>query len=219
MKSFLIKQVFVISRFILQETPKDAHEAKLKWSQMKIYKSYLKLRTRLSTGTITFASVRQGNWPSEIPLTEVQGSRWLKVGHQSLRGFPDGWAGKESTCNTGDMGDTSSIPGLGRSAGGRNGNPPLCSCLENPVDRGDWQATIQRVSKGWTERLSKHISPWESYLYWQFTLTPKTEAAHSLNSAKFSETADVLRKKSDPNHHAYLSKSQLLPQTWPSIPC
>ena len=57
--------------------------------------------------------------------------------------------GKESACNAGDLG---SISGLGKSLG--EGNVPLqCSCLENPIDRGAWQATIHGVTKGWT-RLS-----------------------------------------------------------------
>ena len=38
-------------------------------------------------------------------------------------------------------GDRSSIPGSGRSPGGGNGNPLQYSCLENPMDRGAWQAT------------------------------------------------------------------------------
>jgi len=54
-------------------------------------------------------------------------------------------AGKEFTCNAGDLG---LIPGLGRSPGGRHGNPLQYSCLENSVDRGAWWATVhgsQRV--------------------------------------------------------------------------
>ena len=46
----------------------------------------------------------------------------------------------ESTCRTGDLG---SIPGSGRSPGKGNGNPLQYSCLENPVDGGAWQATVQ----------------------------------------------------------------------------
>ena len=53
-------------------------------------------------------------------------------------GFLSGSAGKESACNAGDSGDTGSIPGLGKSPGGGNGNPPQYSCLENSMDRGDW---------------------------------------------------------------------------------
>ena len=52
-------------------------------------------------------------------------------------GFSSGSDGKESACNTGDQG---SIPGSGRSPGEGNGNPLQYSCLENPMDRGDWQA-------------------------------------------------------------------------------
>ena len=46
---------------------------------------------------------------------------------------------KESACNVRDM---SSIPGLGRSPGGGHGNPHQYSCLENPMDRGAWWATV-----------------------------------------------------------------------------
>ena len=46
-----------------------------------------------------------------------------------------------------NAGDTGSIPGLGRSPGGANGNPFQYSCLENLMDRGAWWTTIQGVSK------------------------------------------------------------------------
>ena len=47
-------------------------------------------------------------------------------------------------------GDVSSILGSGRSPGGVNGNPLQYSCLENPMDRGAWGATVQAVAKSWT---------------------------------------------------------------------
>ena len=50
---------------------------------------------------------------------------------------------KKLPANAGDAGDTRSIPGSGRFPGGENGNPLLYSCLENPVDRGAWWATVQ----------------------------------------------------------------------------
>ena len=53
-------------------------------------------------------------------------------------GFPGGLDGKESA---------SLIPELGRSPGEGNGNPVQYSCLENSMDRGAWQGTIQRVAK------------------------------------------------------------------------
>ena len=61
-----------------------------------------------------------------------------------LLGFPGGSDGKEFTCNVGDLG---SIPGLGRSPGGGNGNPLQYSCLENPMDRGAWQAPVHGVAR------------------------------------------------------------------------
>ena len=55
--------------------------------------------------------------------------------------------GKESACNEGDLG---SIPGSGRSSGEVNGNPLQYSCLESPVDRGAWRATVNGVAKSQT---------------------------------------------------------------------
>ena len=49
---------------------------------------------------------------------------------------------KNSPAKAGSAGDVSSIPGLGRSPGEGNGSPPQYSCLENPMDRGAWRATI-----------------------------------------------------------------------------
>ena len=43
--------------------------------------------------------------------------------------------------------DAGSIPGMGRSPGGGNGNPTQYSCLENPMDSGAWWATVHRVAK------------------------------------------------------------------------
>ena len=47
--------------------------------------------------------------------------------------------------------DVSSIPRSGRSPGGGYGNPLQYSCLENPMDRGAWWATVHRVTKSWTQ--------------------------------------------------------------------
>ena len=52
--------------------------------------------------------------------------------------------------SAGDVRDAGLIPGLGRSPGGGHGNSPQYSCLENPVDRGVWQATVHRVAQSWT---------------------------------------------------------------------
>ena len=69
--------------------------------------------------------------------------------------FPRWLSGKESTCNAGDV---DSIPGSGRSPGGGHGNLVQYSYLENPMDRGDWQATVHGVAKSWAQ-LSKQQQP------------------------------------------------------------
>ena len=54
---------------------------------------------------------------------------------------------QESACNTGVSGLS---PGSGRSPGEGNGYALQCSCLENPMDKGAWQATVHGVPKSWT---------------------------------------------------------------------
>ena len=58
-------------------------------------------------------------------------------------GFPGGSDGKESACNVGNLG---LIPGSERSPGEGNGTPLQYSCLENPMDRGAWWATVYGVT-------------------------------------------------------------------------
>ena len=57
---------------------------------------------------------------------------------------------KNMSANAGDIRDMGSIPGLGRSPGGGHGNPLQYSCLENPMDRGAWRATVHRLAKSQT---------------------------------------------------------------------
>ena len=64
-----------------------------------------------------------------------------------MKGFPGGSVVKNLPANSGDTG---SIVGLGRSPGEGNGNPLQYSCLENPMNRGGWQATINGVIKSQT---------------------------------------------------------------------
>ena len=54
---------------------------------------------------------------------------------------------KNLPANAGDAKDTDLIPGLGRSLGGGHGNPLLYSCLEDPLDRTAWQATVHGVAE------------------------------------------------------------------------
>ena len=73
-------------------------------------------------------------------------SKYLMSTYWTL-GFFGGPEGKESACNSGDLG---LVPGLGRSSGEGNGNPLQYSCLENSVNRGAWQAIVHGVAKSQT---------------------------------------------------------------------
>ena len=79
------------------------------------------------------------------PITswQINGETVEKV-TDFILGGSSGLDGKASAYNAGDPG---LIPGLGRSPGGGHGNLLQYSCLENPMDRGPWQATVHRVAK------------------------------------------------------------------------
>ena len=76
----------------------------------------------------------------------------------ALEGFPGGSVVKNPPANAGDTGHMGSIPGLGRSPGGKNGYPLQYSCLEYPMDRGAWKATVHGVTMGltWLKWLGTH---------------------------------------------------------------
>ena len=57
---------------------------------------------------------------------------------------------KNPPANAGDVRDEGSIPGSGKYPGGRYGNPLQYSCLENPMNREAWQATVHGVTESWT---------------------------------------------------------------------
>ena len=74
-----------------------------------------------------------------------------------MYGLPSGSDGKESTSSSGDPG---SSPGSERSLGEGNGYPLLYSCLENPMDRGTWDAAVmglQRVEHVWVTKTHTYI--------------------------------------------------------------
>ena len=82
--------------------------------------------------------------------TDCKHLKWVSL-PQTV--FPGGAEVKASACNVGDLG---SIPGSGRSPGEGNGNTLPYSCLENPMDRGAWWATVhgsQRVGHDWATSL------------------------------------------------------------------
>ena len=65
---------------------------------------------------------------------------------------------KNPPANAGEARDVASIPQSGRSPGEGDGTPLQYSCLENPMNRGAWQATVNRITKSWTQlkQLSMH---------------------------------------------------------------
>ena len=69
-------------------------------------------------------------------------------------GFSSSSDGEASASNAGDLG---SIPGLGRSPENGNDNPFQYSCLENPMDREAWWATVYGVTKSWTRLSDKNF--------------------------------------------------------------
>ena len=73
-----------------------------------------------------------------------------KENPDTLWDFPSGSVVKNPPANAEAAGDIGSILGLGRSPGGGNGNPLQYSCLENPMDREAWWATVLGVTKGQT---------------------------------------------------------------------
>ena len=85
--------------------------------------------------------------PELSKTTHCKPSVYKKSSLTSPSHFPGGSDGKESACNSGDLG---SIPGSGRSPGEGLGYPLQYSGLENPKDRGAWRAAVHGVTKGWT---------------------------------------------------------------------
>ena len=89
-----------------------------------------------------------------------------------LLNYGSGSDGKESACNAGDLG---LIRGSGRSPVERNGYPLQYSCLENPMDRRAWWATVQGVGKGhdWAINFNQNILKYYCYLKCQFSFVGK----------------------------------------------
>ena len=78
--------------------------------------------------------------------------------------LPPWLSGKESAWGAGDSGDPGLVPGSGRSAGGGHGDPLQYSCLENPMDRGAWWATVRGVTKSRTQLKWLNSASWLEHM-------------------------------------------------------
>ena len=141
---------------------------------------------------------------------------------------------KNPPVSAADIRDSSSIPGSGRSSGGRNGNPLQYSCLENPVDRDAWRATVYGVTKSWAQlkRLSMHagtrlsrtgciqFSSVQSLSRVRLFATPRTAACQASPSITNSQSLPKLMSIESvmPSSHLILCHPLLLlPSIFPSI--
>ena len=96
---------------------------------------------------------------------------------------------KNPPASAGDKRDVGSIPGLGRCPGGGHGNPLQYSCLENPMDRGAWWATVHRVAKSQTrlKQLGRHTQEKN----WGKSLLGRYEGTKSLGATKYRDSGRI----------------------------
>ena len=124
-----------------------------------------KSRTRLSDFTFTFhfPALEKEMAPHSSTLAWRIPGTGEPGGLRSTGSHRVGHDWSDLAANPGDLRDTNSIPGLGRSLGGGHDDPLQCSCLENPMDRGAWRATVHRVpeSRTWLKWFS---TPTKAYI-------------------------------------------------------
>ena len=94
-----------------------------------------------------FSGRRESQMEAQRCGTKDGGQNKYMGTSKCVLGFPGSSGSAESACNAEDLG---SIPGLGRSCGEGNSNPLQYSCMENPMDRGAWWATVHGVEKSQT---------------------------------------------------------------------
>ena len=107
---------------------------------------------------------------SSFPLTPCLGSTWHTVINKSLEDKSERYSGpwpslvalvvKNTTANARYTADSGSIPGSVRSPGVGNGKPLQPSCLENPMDRGAWWASVHGIAQSWRRLKQLSMEEW-----------------------------------------------------------
>ena len=123
--------------------------------------------------------------------------RWMFVRHdlaaslswRSLSlGFPGRASGKEPTCSAENVRDMGLVLGSGGFPGGGNGHSLQYSCLENPMDRGAWRATVHGVAKS-----RARLSDWHTHPHWEPKMrAPCRDAAHRDQTRRVGRHQDPL---------------------------
>ena len=93
---------------------------------------------------------------------------WISLRYTYVQASQVALVVKKLPANAGDIRDLGSIFGLGRSSGAGHSHPLQYSCLENPMNRGDWWAMVHRVTKNWTwlKWFSMHAHIYTSLASW-----------------------------------------------------
>ena len=122
----------------------------------------------------------------------------IMVGYMNdgLPSFTGGAVVKKLPASAADIRDIGSVPGPGRSLGGGHCNPLQYSCLENPMDKGVWWATVHRVMSG-EHVISLVLSHHNKNLKWQM-LKP------SARRSSWTDCATALGSPTDPCYSSIL---------------
>ena len=149
--------------FCLPQAPSESESCSVMSDSLRpheLYSPWSSLGQNTGLGSLSFL---QGIFPTQGSNPGLPHCRWIlyQLNH---KGSPKGiiivlhqiasqvvLVVKNPPANAGDTGDMGSIPVSGRSPGEGNGNPLQCSCLENSMGRGAWQARVHAVSKSWTQ--------------------------------------------------------------------
>ena len=125
----------------------------------------------------TFFSCCEYCWSLLPPVSTTAGKVLFATMYLLLLASQVSLVVRNLPANAGDVRALGSIPGLGRSPGGGHGNPLWYSCLENPMDRGAWWATVHRVTQSQTTLKQVSIAQYVCWyirrtLYQTFYLPP-----------------------------------------------